>query len=185
MNLLKGVLSTRLYKKVCREVGLSSYTTIYCFRREFITSISRNSSREQASQLATRKPEGGDQLAPYDYGTGDLDVAAIRLGEFDEQEGVTTREAAIRQKRNRIREYLSAPALVYRNGYPHEEEDAYVTKSMKECEDIRTMDEAIIDIRDYHYLSLSFAIYIAKSKASTPVSLSKSYSQPKAPWIAP
>ncbi|KAI9722516.1 MAG: hypothetical protein M1835_003950, partial [Candelina submexicana] len=82
----------------------------------------------------------------YDYGLGDMDVVAIRLGEFGDEDGILTRQEALRAKRNKIREYLAAPALVDKNDYCTEDEHVYITEAMRDCPEVQAMEEAVFDI---------------------------------------
>lgn len=73
----------RPLQKLCQHVGLTGRVTFYQWRREFITAIVRNGGKAVALEFATHAPStSADQkLLPYDYGFGDYNVTALRLGE--------------------------------------------------------------------------------------------------------
>jgi hypothetical protein len=111
-------------KAACREVGLQCRVSMYAWRPEFLTTIARNASNDVAGQYAdhTHDDQRDSTLEDYyDYGPGDQDITALRLGENLESSGTL---------RNRMRELLDSSAIHRTSQYPSAEEDKYVSNHM-------------------------------------------------------
>lgn len=91
-------------RRVAHKAGLAVRVTMYVWRREVIAAISREAGVDQAKELAGHKIDGNDTYDHYDYGTGDLELVQMRLGE-----GSDANVAA--KLRNHIRRLTSAQAL--------------------------------------------------------------------------
>jgi hypothetical protein len=121
-------------KTASREVGLCTYVTMYVWRREALTAVSRNTNAETAKQLAIHA-NSNESFSHYDYGFGDMDLAQIRLGEFHNLQGIASDEAMIRQIRNETRMLLAAPAVVSLQDYSIAEEKTYIRCTQDERKD--------------------------------------------------
>jgi hypothetical protein len=62
-----------------RRARLPIRATVYGFRKEFITAVSRNAGEDVARKFATHFKY--DAYEAYDYGMGDMNVTEIRFGE--------------------------------------------------------------------------------------------------------
>lgn len=140
-------------QKVARRAGLSVRSTVYCFRREFITSIGRNAGVDQAKELASHAPERSS-YGRYDYGIGDINVTEIRFAE--------SRFASSGEARNELRSILNSPAISKLNT-PFDENSckAYVVFAAKMDQSVADFDESLRVIS--HTLCEKFNITSPKS----------------------
>ena len=121
-------------KAASREVGLCVYVTTYVWRREALTAVARNLNAETAKQVAIHA-NGNESFSHYDYGFGDMDVGQIRLGEFQNLQGLVSNETMMRRLRNETRMLLAAPAVVSLQDYSISEEKAFIRCTEEERQD--------------------------------------------------
>lgn len=63
----------------CREADPVAYVTTYVWWWEFVIAVACNSTREEALEFAMHKTSSSSSYDYYDFGTGDKDIAEIRL----------------------------------------------------------------------------------------------------------
>lgn len=93
--------SNSVLQSTCLLAGIPVRATSYCFRREALTAFDRNMGRELAKGLATHQPHDIGSFDYYDFGVGDINVTEARLAEFSSSGAA----------RNKLRQYLSSPAI--------------------------------------------------------------------------
>ena len=123
-------------QKFSRMAGLGVRSTIYSFRREFITTVARTATVDQAKELATHAPDTNSSYGRYDYGMGDLNVTEIRFGESQ----YATSGAA----RNELRTILNSPAVAKLNT-PFDEDAcrSYVIFSARTDQSVIEFDDSL------------------------------------------
>jgi hypothetical protein len=111
---------------------------MYSWRREALTTFARNLTIDQAKEIALHQPKEADTSQKYDFGFGDLDIAAIRLGELLPKGADSVR--------NRIREFLASPALNRLSEYPKQDQELYARSAMRDHADVVGFDDALSKI---------------------------------------
>lgn len=140
---IKPLMSSSLnpvLQRIARLSCLGVRATIYAFRREFITTVGRNTTVEIAKELATHKFDSS-AYGRYDYGMGDMNISEIRFSEAD--------YAKSGAARNELRKTLSGPAILKLNT-PFDEEacKAHIRIHGKADQSIIDFDDTLRSIID-------------------------------------
>lgn len=102
--------------------------------------MARNSSKEQAGELATHRSHTKESLGYYDYGFGDLDDVTLRLGEIDGNDTDSkTQTERLQSFCNLIRQYLCSPANKQEEAFPTEAVERFVRAAVEQHEDLQAL----------------------------------------------
>ena len=126
----------RMLQRMLQAVGIASKdASPYAFRRECITAIGRNISKEAAQQAAGHHT--GEPWEAYDFGFGDLDITPFRL-----EEGMP------KNSRNQLRQILASPAITSRKAYSIHDCNAWIREQLKQNEVLVSFGELIRELQD-------------------------------------